>query len=101
MADPVLPVPPPGAKHASLSSIFDHEAEEDFLKKLPERVGDALLSSYDPGVLGNELVDQKLYSHADPEDPSKAVHAGGKIVQGSYGGTQVALTQVYSQIEQR
>jgi hypothetical protein len=97
----LLPIPPPCTRLENLASIFKHEVEEEFLKKLPTSVRDALLPSYDPGVLSNELVDLKLYSRLNHDDPTKVEDAGGNIAEGTYGGTQVALTQVYSQIEQR
>ena len=101
MAGSVLPILPPNAPCVNPDSILEHESEEEFLSKLPTSVHQAPLPSYDLGVLGNELVDLKLYCRVDPDDPTKTVDAGGNITQGTYAGTQVALTQVYAQIEQR
>lgn len=101
MTSSVLPNPPSYVASAGQDSVLDHEPEEEFLGKLPLKIGDATLPSYDCGVFNNELVDLKLYSKIDPNDPTSTVDAGGNITEGTYAGTQVALTQVYSQIEQR
>jgi hypothetical protein len=84
-----------------VKSVLEHEPEDAFIGKIPKSVHEMPLPSFDPGVFGNEMIKQKIYSNIDPEDPTKATYAGGDIGQGSYAGTQVALTEVYSRIEQR
>ena len=97
-----LPIPfLPCAKDDGPDSILKHQPEKEFLDCLPQKIQDAILPIYDDGVFSNELLDLKLYSVLDPKNPSKTVDAGGNITSGTYGGTQVALTQLYSRIEQR
>lgn len=95
-----LPTPPPYTPRADVNAIFDHEKEEKFLSTLPTKIEDASLPSYDPGVLNNELLNLSIYQKLDPDDPTKTEDAGGNITKGTYAGTQVALTQLYSRIEQ-
>lgn len=101
MADNLpLPTPPPYTPRVDPGAILQHEPEEEFLNKLPTKIKDAPLPSYDPGVLSNELIQLKLYRTIDPDNPKKTYDAGGNITKGTYSGTQVALTQIYSHIEQ-
>lgn len=98
---PPLPAPPPYTPRVDVKAIFQHDDEETFLSKLPDRIQDAPLPSFDPGVLNNELLNLSIYQKVDPNDPTKTKDAGGNITKGTYAGTQVALTQLYSRIEQR
>lgn len=97
---PPLPAPPPYTPRVDVKAIFQHDDEETFLSKLPDRIQDAPLPSFDPGVLNNELLNLSIYQKVDPNDPTKTKDAGGNITKGTYAGTQVALTQLYSRIEQ-
>lgn len=96
-----LPAPPPCTPRVDAESILQHDNEKEFLNSLPTRIEDAQLPSFDPGVLNNELLDLHIYRNLDPNDPTKSSDAGGNITKGTYAGTQVALTQLYSRIEQR
>jgi hypothetical protein len=96
-----LPAPPPYTPSVDVKTIFKHDNEKEFLSTLPSRIEDASLPSFDPGVLNNELLNLSIYQNIDPKDPTKASDAGGNITKGTYAGTQVALTQLYSRIEQR
>jgi hypothetical protein len=101
--DPNLPVPPPNmaAHRPTQRTILQHLPENDFFDQTaPESVGDVPLPSFDPGVFDNELMKLKLYPNIDPQDPSIVREPEGNIVEGTYTGTQVALTQAYSRIEQ-
>lgn len=98
---PDLPAPPPYTPHVDVKAIFKHDDEEEFLSSLPSNIADAPLPSFDPGVLNNELLNLSIYQKLDPDDPRKTQDAGGNITKGTYSGTQVALTQLYSRIEQR
>lgn len=101
--DPNLPKPPPqlAAKVPRQRTILKHLPERDYLDQTaPGSVADIPLPSYDPGVFDNELMKLKLYPTIDPHDPSLVQEPEGKIVEGTYMGTQVAVTQAYSRIEQ-
>lgn len=101
--DPNLPVPPPevAARRPNQRTILKHLPEKEFFaQSAPESVGDFPLPSFDPGIFDNELMKLKLYPNIDPQDPSLVREPEGNIVEGTYMGTQVALTQAYSRIEQ-
>ncbi|KAK4158767.1 linoleate 9S-lipoxygenase 1 [Cladorrhinum sp. PSN259] len=101
--DKNLPIP-----HKTLASnqptqhtILKHLTEKEYHAQVaPQAVKDLPLLSFDPGVFDNELLKLKLYATLDPNDPSQAKEPEGNIRQGTYRGTQVALTQAYSRIEQ-
>lgn len=95
-----LPIPLPSL-HVDPSSILQHPNEKEYMSQIsPEDIRDAPLPSYDPGVFNNELLALNLYSTVDPNDPKKIHEPAGNIEQGTYAGTQVALTQLYARIEQ-
>jgi len=98
---PPLPTPPPYTPRVDEQAIFQHDDEKEFMCTVPTKIGDAILPSYDPGVLNNELLNLSIFQKLDPEDPRKTQDAGGNLTKGTYSGTQVALTQLYSRIEQR
>ncbi len=102
--DQSLPRPPAQveANRPSQRSILQHLTEKGFLAHhSPEAIGDVSLPSFDPGVFDNEMMKQKLYPTIDPENPSVIREPEGNIREGTYVGTQIALTQAYSRIEQR
>ena len=102
--DPNLPAPHPtqAAARPSQKSILKHLPEAGFLAQAaPASVADVPLPSFDPGVFDNEMMKQKLYPTLDPDNPSVVRKPEGDITEGSYVGTQIALTQAYSRIEQR
>jgi len=101
--DPKLPQPPSAvlANRPTQNSILRLPSEKEFAAQLaPGKVKDAPLPSYDPGVFDNELLQLKLYPTLDPDDPTNVREPEGNIHEGTYMGTQVALTQAYSRIEQ-
>lgn len=101
--NPNLPVPPAkvAATIPSQRSILKHRPEKEFFADLaPESVKDAPLPSFDPGIFDNEMLKLKLYPKIDPGNPSLIGEPEGNIREGTYMGTQVALTQAYSRIEQ-
>lgn len=101
--DPNLPIPPPklAAHRPSQRTILHHLPEKEyFAQTAPESVADVPLPSFDPGIFDNELMKLKLYPIIDPQNPSAVQEPEGNIVEGTYTGTQVALTQAYSRIEQ-
>lgn len=101
--DPSLPTPPArvAASRPDQNTILKHPTEKEFLAQIaPKAVGDAPLPSFDPGIFNNELLKLKLYPTVDPKNPLVVKPPAGNIVEGTYVGTQLALTQAYSRIEQ-
>ena len=101
--DPRLPTAPAKvvAARPNQRTILKHRREKQYFADIaPESVRDAPLPSFDPGVFDNELLKLKLYPTVDPRNPSLVREPEGNIVEGTYMGTQVALTQAYSRIEQ-
>jgi hypothetical protein len=98
-----LPSPPAkvAAARPDQNSILKHPTEKEFLAQIaPKSVGDAPLPSFDPGIFNNEILRMKLYPTLDPKNPLVVRPPVGNIVEGTYIGTQLALTQAYSRIEQ-
>lgn len=101
--DPSLPTPPlkVAAARPDQNSILKHPTEKEFMAQVaPKSVGDMPLPSFDPGIFNNELLKAKLYPVVDPKNPLDVHEPEGNVVQGTYMGTQLALTQAYSRIEQ-
>lgn len=101
--DPSLPTPESrvAATRPSQRSILKHRPQKEYLADIaPKSVGDAPLPSFDPGIFDNELLKLKLYPKVNLNVPSLVQEPEGNIVEGTYMGTQVALTQAYSRIEQ-
>ncbi|KAL2162471.1 hypothetical protein VTH06DRAFT_7385 [Thermothelomyces fergusii] len=99
---PKLPTPPAhlAAVIPDQDIILRHPTEAEYFSHIaPEEVEQALLPSFDPGVFNNELLKLRLYPTIDPSDPSKLNKPKEKIVEGTYRGTQLALTEAYSRIE--
>lgn len=102
--NPNLPAPPPrlALNRPSQTTILRHLSERSYLAQAaPRSVADVPLPSFDPGVFDNEMMKEQLYPTLDPDDPSVVREPEGNITEGSYVGTQIALTQAYSRIEQR
>lgn len=59
---------------------------EKMLAGVPQKVRELPLKSFNKGIFGKELVDLGI---AD----------GGNITEGTYGGTQLALTEIYDRVE--
>ncbi|KAK3326154.1 lipoxygenase [Apodospora peruviana] len=96
-----MPTSRQAAGRPDQSTILKHIPEREFLAQIaPKDVANAPLPSFDPGVFDNELLKLKLYPTIDPDNPNVVKEPEGNIKQGTYVGTQVALTQAYSRIEQ-
>jgi len=101
--DGSLPTPTAqqAANRPTQDTILNHPTEKDFLAQIaPKSIKDLTFMSFDPGVFDNELLQLKLYPTIDPKDPKKVREPEGNIHEGTYVGTQIALTQAYSRIEQ-
>lgn len=101
--DPSLPKPPAYVPAADPKAILQHPEETEFFRKVVP-VGEAPLQDFDPGVLTSELLNLNIYEKVDnaaSHGPKNSKYAGGNITEGTYAGTQAALTQIYGRIEQR
>jgi hypothetical protein len=101
--DPSLPVPSArqAAGRPDQRTILGFPSKKKYFGQVaPKEIGDVALSSFDPGVFNNELLDQKLYPTLDPGNPSLVQEPEGNIIEGTYVGTQLALVEAYSRIEQ-
>lgn len=68
-------------------------AEED----IPEKVADYKLKRWDAGIFAQELVKEDLAPRVAEEGKLRV--NDGQIEEGTYGGTQLALTEMYDRIE--
>lgn len=76
---------------------------DQMLEGVPRKVGDLPLQSFNAGIFVKELVnlnivpptDSKVVapSKQDPKEPD------GNITEGTYAGTQLALTDMYARVE--
>ena len=76
---------------------------DQLLGGVPRKIRDLPLKSFNKGIFAKELVDLDVVPSTDPkvvapsrenrQDPS------GDIREGTYGGTQLALTELYERIE--
>ncbi|KAH6884010.1 lipoxygenase [Thelonectria olida] len=97
-----LPVRPPNAPPVPTpDEILKHPSLDAREKELQIGIKDVPFADIDPGVFNRELVKLKLYAKPNPkhlEQPPAL--GGGNITEGTYSGTQAALTHAYSRIEQ-
>lgn len=101
--DPRLPKPLPGTCLLDVGRLLRHPDEKDVLKGIVP-IRHAPLQEFDAGVLSEELLNLKIFDivdHSAPAGPNATKYAGGNIKEGTYAGTQAALTQIYSRIERR
>ncbi|CAI6099734.1 unnamed protein product [Clonostachys chloroleuca] len=96
-----LPLRPSHApKVPTPESILQQPSLEDREKELTIGIKEVIFSDFDPGVFNSELIKLKLYAKPDPQHPEKDPKFGdGDIKEGTYAGTQAALTHAYSRIE--
>lgn len=98
-----LPGPVSYAAEANRTNLLEHPNETELFGKIVE-AAKASLGDFDPGVLSEELLNLGISGRLDPEQAHgrDGFQCGdGNIEEGTYAGTQAALTQVYSRIEQR
>lgn len=84
----------------------DAPTTAELLADFPEKIETATLKSWDSGVFAQELVTMKIVQVIDgvasPETPTEIVEEPkGQMTEGTWGGTQLALTDMYSRIERR
>lgn len=73
------------------------------LEGVPRKVDDLPLQSINAGIFVKELTNLNIVPPTDPkvvapskQDPKKP---DGNITEGTYGGTQLALTEMYARVE--
>ncbi|TDZ62083.1 putative linoleate 9S-lipoxygenase 3 [Colletotrichum trifolii] len=86
------------------SSVFEDLLKQPSLEarkaKLKERISELSLLDFDPGVFDNELLRQNIIVKPDQENLEKRTRRGkGNITEGTYDGTQAAITHTYKKIE--
>ncbi|KAI1862623.1 uncharacterized protein JN550_010148 [Neoarthrinium moseri] len=99
--NPRLPKPPSYLPIANPKAILQHPDEGNFFKKIVQ-AAEAPIQDYDPGVLTQELLSLGIYQRVNSQSahtPAGTDYAGGNIVEGTYAGTQAAITQIYARIE--
>lgn len=85
--------------------ILEHPSEDDLFQAVPEDVKDYRLKHWDKGVFSLELLNLSI------TPPTVNIFDGvvsghieipaGQVKEGTYSGTQLALTEMFSRIEKR
>jgi hypothetical protein len=98
-----LPVRPPNAPPVPKpDEILKHPSLDARKKELQISIKDVSLVDIDPGIFNRELVKLKLYAKPNSKHLEQPpVLDGGNITEGTYSGTQAALTHAYSRIGRR
>ncbi|KAM5344372.1 hypothetical protein ACJ41O_012909 [Fusarium nematophilum] len=97
----ILPILPPTAPAVPRPDIIlKQPGLEERKKDASIDIKDVPFADIDPGVFNSELLKLKIYARPDPNNLAKTPKlGGGNIVEGTYAGTQAALTHAYSRIE--
>ncbi|KAF6827115.1 lipoxygenase 1 [Colletotrichum plurivorum] len=83
-----------------VEDIFKQPNLEKRKEKLRQRISELSLLDFDPGVFDNELLKQGICARLDQDDFGKSARPGkGRITEGTYEGTQAAITHAYQKIE--
>ncbi|KAF4466286.1 lipoxygenase 1 [Fusarium albosuccineum] len=81
-------------------TILKHPALAEKEKDASIGIKDVPFADIDPGVFNSELIRLKIYAQPVNKDlAAKPELGGGNIEEGTYAGTQAALTHAYSRIE--
>lgn len=85
--------------------ILEHPSEADLFQAVPEDVKDYRLKHWDKGIFSLELLNLSI------TPPTVNIFDGvvsglieipaGQVKEGTYSGTQLALTEMFSRIEKR
>ena len=67
---------------------------DEVLKDIPVDISELALKYWDKGVFNHEIVATKI-----APNPNTTVVAKGQLTEGTYDGTQVALTEMFNRIE--
>ncbi|KAK1982084.1 lipoxygenase [Colletotrichum cereale] len=96
-----LPIRPPGASALpTTEELLKHPSLEQRKAELRSKISDHPFSDIDPGVFDGELVRLNIFCKPDPDGFEKEpIRGGGNILEGTYIGTQAAVTHAYKRIE--
>lgn len=92
---------------AALNStpILEHPSQDELFKGVPEDVKDYRLKHWDKGVFSLELLNLSITpATLNIHDGLVSDHLkipSGQVKEGTYSGTQLALTEMFSRIEKR
>ena len=87
------------------ASILEHPSVDELFNGVPKDVKDYRLKHWDKGVFSLELLNLSITPST--VDISDGVVSGplkiplGQVKEGTYSGTQLALTEMFSRIEKR
>ena len=104
MATPAILIPIPVATQLQPLTREEQPSLQYLLKDTPKKIEDAQLTAWDAGVFNQELVQLKIAPIVSdltkPDLPTQSEENDGDIQEGTWAGTQLALTELYSRIEQ-
>lgn len=85
--------------------ILEHPSQVELYKGVPEDVKDYSLKHWDKGVFSLELLNLSITpATLNVYDGVVSGHLkipSGQVKEGTYSGTQLALTEMFSRIEKR
>ena len=84
----------PASKVATDALGLAHE-----VGSIPEDIAQFVLKRWDAGIFAQELVNTKLAPKAPTRKNTEWTVNDGQIQEGTYGGTQLALTEMYDRVE--
>ena len=75
---------------------------DQLLAGLPHKIRDLPLKSFNQGIFAKELINLDVVPPTDPKVVAPSVSnpkkPEGNITEGTYGGTQLALTEIYDRV---
>lgn len=87
---------------ASVEDILKQPSLDKRKAALRARISEHPFSDIDPGVFDDELVRLGIYVKPHPDGlEKKPIEGHGNIIEGTYAGTQAAITHAYKRIERR
>ena len=85
--------------------ILEHPSQDDLFQAAPEDVKDYRLKHWDKGVFSLELLNLSItpptVNISDGVVSGHIEIPAGQVKEGTYSGTQLALTEMFSRIEKR
>lgn len=88
-----------------LAPILEHPFQDELYKGVPENVKDYRLKHWDKDVFSRELLNLSItpttLDDYDGVVSGRVKIPSGQVKEGTYSGTQLALTEMFSRIEKR
>ena len=76
---------------------------DQMLADVPRKVHELPLKSFNKGIFGTELINLDVLPPTDSKVVAPSIKSPkepqGNITEGTYGGTQLALTEIYDRVE--